>query len=81
MDVCYVKYLGIEDLFEVCKSLQATTKRNEKEKIITEYKDYEDFKSLLLFLFDNSVTTGLDIKKMNKTITNTAVTPTAKYPT
>lgn len=72
MDVCDTKYLGIENLFEVCKSLQATTKRTEKEKIITEYKDYEDFKSLLLFLFDNSVTTGLDIKKMSKTIMNTS---------
>ena len=66
MDVCDSKYLGIDGLYVVCRNLQLTTKRTEKERIIESNKDCEDFKSLLLFLFDNSVTTGLDIKKVNK---------------
>lgn len=66
MDICDSKYLGIDGLYEVCKQLQETSARTGKEKIIAEYRGYDDFKSLLLFLFDNSVTTGLDIKKVNK---------------
>lgn len=58
--------LGIDGLYKVCKELQGTSARTGKEKIISENKNYEDFKELLLFLFDNSVTTGLDIKKINK---------------
>lgn len=69
MDVCDSKYLGIDGLYTMCRNLQLTTKRSEKERIIEHNKDYEDFKSLLLFLFDNSITTGIDIKKINKQIT------------
>ena len=79
MDVCDSKYLGIDGLYTMCRNLQLTTKRSEKERIIELNKDYEDFKELLLFLFDNSVTTGLDIKKINKQImidgTTTIVPP------
>ena len=71
--------LGIDGLYTMCRNLQLTTKRSEKERIIEYNKDYEDFKKLLLFLFDNSVTTGLDIKKINKQImvdgTTTLVPP------
>ena len=71
--------LGIDGLYTMCRNLQLTTKRSEKERIIELNKDYEDFKELLLFLFDNSVTTGLDIKKINKQImidgTTTIVPP------
>lgn len=66
------KYLKIEGLYSVCKQLQDTSARTGKEKIISENKNYEDFKQLLLFLFDNSITTGLDIKKMGKEITNSS---------
>ena len=66
MDVCDSKYLGIDGLYVMCRNLQLTTKRSEKERIIEHNKECEDFKELLLFLFDNSVTTGLDIKKINK---------------
>ena len=61
-----VNNLEIYGLYKVCKELQDTSSRTGKEKIISENKHYEDFKSLLLFLFDNSVTTGLDIKKIHK---------------
>ena len=66
MDVCDSKYLGIDGLYQICIKLQLTTKRTEKERLIEYNKECEDFKELLLFLFDNSVTTGLDIKKINK---------------
>ena len=79
MDMCDSKYLGIDGLYIVCRKLQLTTKRSEKESTIEYNKEYEDFKSLLLFLFDNSVTTGLDVKKINKQImvdgTTTIVPP------
>lgn len=69
MDVCDSKYLGIDGLYQVCRNLQLTTKRSEKERLIGYNKECEDFKELLLFLFDNSVTTGLDIKKIYKQTT------------
>lgn len=79
MDVCDSKYLGIDGLYTMCRNLQLTTKRSEKERIIEHNKEYEDFKELLLFLFDNSITTGLDIRKINKQImvdsTTTIVPP------
>ena len=58
--------LEIDGLYRVCKELQDTSARTGKEKIISENKNYEDFKELLLFLCDNSITTGLDIKKIHK---------------
>ena len=66
MDICDSKYLGIDSLYQVCRNLQLTTKRSEKERIIESNSAFEDFKQLLLFLFDNSVTTGIDIRKINK---------------
>ena len=60
--------LGVDGLYIVCKELQNTSARTSKEKIISDNKNYDDFRQLLLFLFDNSVTTGLDIKKVNKGI-------------
>ena len=58
--------LGIELLYNVCKRLQETSSRNGKELIIEENKHYDDFKDLMLFLFNNNITTGIDIKKLNK---------------
>ena len=79
MDICDSKYLGVDRLHTMCRNLQLTTKRSEKERIIEYNKEYEDFKELLLFLFDNNITTGLDIKKINKQImvdgTTTIVPP------
>lgn len=68
MGTCDSKYLGIDGLYAMCRNIQLTTKRTEKERIIEYNKEYEDFKELLLFLFDNSITTGLDIRKINKQI-------------
>jgi DNA ligase-1 len=70
MNVCDAQYLGVDRLYEVCNKLQNNSARTVKEKIIEENMKYEDFKSLLLFLFDNSVTTGLDIKKIGKEVSS-----------
>lgn len=74
--------LGIEGLYTVCKSLQETSGRKDKEKIISENKHYNDFTDLMIFLFDNNITTGLDIKKINKQIFidgTTTIVPVDKF--
>lgn len=58
--------LGIHRLFKVCKDLQDSSARTVKERIIQENKNYDDFTLLMKFLFDNNITTGIDIKKLNK---------------
>lgn len=58
--------MNIQDLYVVCEKIKNTGSRKEKENIIYENKDYEDFKILLKFLFDDNITTGIDSKKINK---------------
>lgn len=60
--------LGVEGLYLVCKYLKSNSARTAKEKIIKANMEYEDFKALLTFLFDNNITTGLDIKKISKEV-------------
>ena len=58
--------LGIGGLYKVCESLKTNTARTIKEDIIRDNMFYSDFQLLLKFLFDNNVTTGIDIKKLEK---------------
>ena len=67
-NTCEAQYLGIEKLYDVCCELQNNSARTIKEQIIRENRKYEDFGYLMKFLFDNNITTGLDIKKMSKPI-------------
>ena len=60
--------MTIKELFNVCKELQNTSSRKSKEQIIHNNGDIVEFRLLLKFLFDNSVVTGLDIKKINKEV-------------
>lgn len=60
--------LSVSGLYKVCKELQNNSARTVKEKILKENIGYEDFKHLLRFLFDNNITTGLDIKKISKDV-------------
>lgn len=62
--------LGIDKLYEICEELKNNSGRRIKESIIDKYKEYSDFQELLSLLFDNNVTTGLDIKKIKKGIDN-----------
>lgn len=57
---------NLTDLYNVCKQLQETSSRKDKEAIIKKYSDYTLFTDTMRFLFDNNITTGLDIKKINK---------------
>lgn len=61
-----VATLGLKGLFKVCLDLQNNSARTVKEQIIRENMHYNDFKYLMQFLFDNNITTGIDIKKLNK---------------
>jgi DNA ligase-1 len=65
-NTCEAQYLGIEKLYDVCCELQNNSARTVKEQIIRENRKYEDFGYLMKFLFDNNITTGLDIKKIHK---------------
>ena len=65
--------LGLKGLFEACLKLKGNTSRKAKEEIIKQYMRYDDFKHLLLFLFDNSVTTGIDIKKIDKDVSSVKI--------
>ena len=58
--------LGIGGLYKVCESLKTNTARTIKEDIIRDNMFYSDFQLLLKFLFDNNITTGIDIKKLEK---------------
>lgn len=58
----------LKDLYEVVTSLQNTSSRNAKEDILKDYKGSAVFRNVLTFLFDSRITTGLDIKKLNKDI-------------
>ena len=58
----------MERLYSICEELKNNSARRIKEKIIRENKDYEDFKILLKFLFDDNITTGIDIKKIDRKI-------------
>lgn len=62
--------LGVDKLYSICEELKNNSGRKIKESILDKYKEYSDFQELLLFLFDNNVTTGLDIKKIKKGIDN-----------
>lgn len=58
--------LSIGGLYRVCESLKTNTARTIKEDIIRDNMFYSDFQLLLKFLFDNNITTGIDIKKLEK---------------
>ena len=65
-NTCEAQYLGIEKLYDICCELQNNSARTVKEQIIRENRKYEDFGYLMKFLFDNNITTGIDIKKIGK---------------
>ena len=50
----------------ICDQLQATNGRIEKEQILKDNADNENFKYILNFLLNPFITTGLSSKKINK---------------
>ena len=54
----------ISNLYEICEQLKANSSRLAKEDIIRNNLNNELFVSLLKFLFDNNITTGIDINSV-----------------
>ena len=52
----------------ICDQLQATNGRIEKEQILKDNADNEDFKYILNFLLDTNITTGISEAKINKNV-------------
>ncbi len=53
---------------EICEQLQATNGRIEKEQILKDNTDNEDFKYILNFLLDTNITTGVSEAKIKKIV-------------
>lgn len=56
----------IQEFIELVKRLTSTSSRIEKEKILREYKDDNEIKYILHFLYDPYTTTGISTKKILK---------------
>lgn len=56
----------IEELYAVLERIKGTSSRIGKEEIIIEFKDNEVIKKGFNFLFNDFITTGLDVKKLKK---------------
>lgn len=52
----------------IFKQIEATAGKNDKIAIVKQHGDNEEFKHYLRFLYDETITTGLSAKKMNKKI-------------
>ena len=60
--------MNLKELYNICATLSSTTKRTEKEYILSKYINDSDFKRFLIFLFDTNIITGISTKKLKKTI-------------
>ena len=58
----------IKNLYNICKKLQDTNSRIEKENILYNEKNNKDFTNLIYFLFNPFITTGINLKKLKKSI-------------
>ena len=70
------KNIEEKNLYNICKQLQESSSRKVKESIIKTNMENYLFKEMLTFLFDNNITTGIDIKKLNTQILSHIATPT-----
>jgi DNA ligase-1 len=58
----------MQQILKIVNELQSTSGRNDKEDILRKYSDNELFKTILKFVFDPYVLSGLSSKKINKKI-------------
>ena len=61
----------IEELLNICTSLIQTNSRIEKQHILEQESDNEEFKKLIKFLLDPNVVTGISTKKLHKAVNGT----------
>ena len=55
-------------IYEFCNRVLSTSSTNEKKKIVAEYKNNEDVKRFLRFLYDKTVVTGISNTKLVKNL-------------
>ena len=65
----------INELYSVLSRLKGTSGRIEKEEIVSEFKDDDWMKKAFNFLFNDFITTGLDVKKIEEKVSFVGVTP------
>jgi DNA ligase 1 len=56
----------LQKVVDVFKQIQSTSKSKEKEAILKENKDFDEFVKILTFLYNPYVLTGIKSKKLNK---------------
>lgn len=61
-----IKFNTIERLDNLIEDLLKTTSRNEKENILSKYKNDNEVKELLNFIYNPYIITGISKKKINK---------------
>lgn len=52
----------------ILEEIQGTSSRNDKEAILKEYESHQEFRQMIEFLLDDSITTGIKTKKLSKFI-------------
>lgn len=60
----------MQEILRIMNELQNTSSRNEKEDLLDIYKSNELFKTILQFVYNPFIVTGLSNKKMKKKITS-----------
>ena len=58
----------IINTIEICNLLQSTNSKKDKEQILRDNVNNDEFKSIMQFIFDPYTVTGLSNKKINKTV-------------
>ena len=58
----------MKNVKQICDQLQATNSRIEKEQILKDNANNENFKYILNFLLDTNITTGISEAKINKIV-------------
>jgi DNA ligase 1 len=56
----------MKEALKIINQIKTTSSRNEKEAILKQHKDNSDLKSILCFVFNPYITTGLKSKKLSK---------------
>ena len=58
----------IINTIEICNLLQSTSSKKDKEQILKDNTNNDEFKSIMQFVFDSFIVTGISTKKLNKPI-------------
>jgi len=70
-----------QSLINIIKQLQSTNSKKEKQSIIKSNLHNNEFKLLMKFLLNDFITTGIDIKKLNKNVSDVVLNLDTIYPT